>query len=185
MNHHLNRLSRVLPFLLPGAFLLVFCISFPGCKPGGGSTIIGDSVKPHIIPISEAIYYTSRFRGTVDSLNVKCPTFKDSFQIGHSEAFNKDVYNFLLEQKDSLGRPAAGIRAYYGVDSTGKVKLVLVPYDQDGNDILHHLSVGDDKQVPGVSPDRKESVVASNADALEVGVLCPPTCPPSSPLNKQ
>ncbi|HEX9511301.1 MAG TPA: hypothetical protein VF939_12515 [Puia sp.] len=174
---------------LPLLFLMVIFGTFTlsGCHEGSEEVPINvDSVKSHVIPIQEAIMFTSKYRATVDSLNAKCPLFKDSFQIGHAEAFNRDSYRLLLKQKDSTGAPAAGIRIYYGLDEKGVLKLVLVPYDKNGNDIITHLISNEDKQVPGVSPAHTEALTVNSAQALETGQLCPPVCPPqTSVLNGQ
>lgn len=182
MDHFLNRPCRI---IFPALILLILFSTFGmvGCRPAGERQMIYDSVKNHIIPIQEAEMFTAKFRGTVDSLNTKCPEFAKSFQIGHAEAFNKYSYDFLLGQKDSLGRPAAGIRIYYGIDSSNVVKLVMVPYDVNGNDILHHLGTVDDKQVPGVSPARTEALIVEDAQAFEVGQMCPPACSPPGGLE--
>lgn len=183
MHQILNRTCRILPALF--VLALASAMGISGCRPPGERQLIYDSVKNHIISLQEAVMFTSKFRGTVDSLDVKCPDFKSSFQIGRAEAFNRYSYDFLLAQKDSLGRPAAGIRTYYGIDSNNAIKLVMVPYDVDGNDILHHLGLVDDKQTPGASPAHTEALTVNTAQAFEVGVLCPPNCPPQSPLNEK
>jgi len=109
---------------------------------------------------------------------------KDSLRMGYSEAFNSDTYRILLQQKDSSGQLAAGIRIYYGLGKDGQVKLVMVPYDQKGNDILHHLVGTDNKPVPGVSPAHTEALSVTDAQAMEQGQLCPTICPPApSPLQ--
>lgn len=174
-------------WILPVLFLLVAVCTFTlsGCH--GGSTeppINEDSVRPHAISIAEAAALTANFRNTVDSLSKRCPQIKDSLRLGYSEAFNSDTYRILLQQKDSTGQLAAGIRIYYGLDKYGQVKLVMVPYDQKGNDILHHLISVENKPVPGVSPAHTEALTVSDAQAMEQGQLCPTLCPPApSPLQ--
>lgn len=184
----MNKFLRPGFWLLPALFLLAIVTFFnlTGCRGGsGGPSLINmDSVKPHIIPLSLAIDYAARFRAINDTFDKKCPGFADDMQFGHSEAFNKSVYQLLLEQKDSNGVKAAGIRIYYGLGKEGQVKLILVPYDTSGKDILHRLDVStDEKQVPGVSPIHTESLIVSDAQAAEVGQHCPPVCPPGSPLD--
>jgi hypothetical protein len=185
MNHFLNRTSRLIPAFI--TFALVSTLGITGCRPGPCERLmVEDSVKAHIIPLQEAIDYTSRFRATVDTLDSKCPEFARTFKVGHAESFNKYSYDFLLGQKDSLGRPAAGIRIYYGIDSTHTLKLVMVPYDENGNDILHHLASVGEKPAPGATSTQTEALIVNNAQAFEVGQLCPPVCPPSSsPLNEK
>lgn len=180
------RPGRTLPVLLLLIALATFTLTGCGGGSGGEPPINEDSVKPHVISLATAIKYTTDFRNTVDTFNVKCPGFKDSMKMGYSEAFNSDSYRLLLRQKDSLGRPAAGIRIYYGLSKDdGRVRFVMVPYDVNGNDILKHLISTDEKPVPGVTPKKAEALTpdAGGAQALEQGQLCPPNCPPTGPLN--
>lgn len=182
------RPGRTLPVLL--LLIVVVTFSISGCEGGPGTgepPYNEDSVKPHVISLATAIRWTTDFRNTVDTFNQKCPGFKDSFQMGYSEAFNKDSYRLLLHQKDSLGRPAAGIRIYYGLSKEdGKVRFIMVPYDVDGRDILKHLISVDEKPTTGGDTQKKAKALttdASSAQALEDGIRCPPLCPPGTPLN--
>jgi len=170
---------------LPVLFLLIAVVTFTisgCCGHGGGEPPINeDSVKTHVIPLSMAIELTRNFRASIDTFNTHCPGFKDSMQFGYSEAFNSDSYRLLLKQKDSSGRPAAGIRIYYGRGATGRIQLVMVPYDVNGNDILNHLVGVDEK--PSSDSTKVRSLTVGGAQALEEGQHCPYVCPPSSPLN--
>ncbi|HVW58511.1 MAG TPA: hypothetical protein VHC48_00700, partial [Puia sp.] len=125
----LPRPGRTLPVLLLLIVVAAFTVLFSGCGgPGGEPPINEDSVAPHVISLATAIKYTTDFRNAVDTFNQKCPGFKDSFKLGYSEAFNSDSYRLLLRQKDSLGRPAAGVRIYFGLSKDdGRVRFVLVP----------------------------------------------------------
>jgi hypothetical protein len=182
MNKFLRPVSWALPGLL--GLLTISTFTLSGCGPGPFDPPVNvDSVTDHVIPIKEAIDFTTRFRNTVDTLNAHCTGFKDSFQIGHAEAFNRDSYYLLLKQKDSSGHYAAGIRIYYGIDPKGVMKLIMVPYSRDGYDIIKNLISVDEKPVPGVSPAKVESLSTGGAQALEMGQLCPTVCPPTSPLN--
>ncbi len=182
----MNKMLRPGSWILPALLLLVIVFTFTlsGCGGGGGEPPINeDSARPHAISIAEAAALTANFRNTVDTLNKKCPEFKDSMQLGYSEAFNSDVFRVLLRQKDSTGRLAAGIRIYYGLGKTGQVQLVMVPYDHNGADILNHLISGDNKPVPGVSPAHTEALVVNGAQAMEMGQHCPTVCPPPNPIQ--
>ncbi|HWK04544.1 MAG TPA: hypothetical protein VNS58_12980 [Puia sp.] len=183
MNKTLRPGSWILPAL---ALLVIFCtFALSGChETVCPETVLNeDSIKPHAISIADAALLTSHFRNTVDTFDKKCPGFKDSLKFGYSEAFNGETYRILLRQKDSLNRPAAGIRIYYGLGKDGQVKLVMVPIDSNGNDILRHL-IDIDKPVPGVSPAHTEALSVTTAQAMEQGQLCPTICPPApSPLE--
>lgn len=190
MSKTLRSGTLLLPVLLSLLTLTTFLFAGCGERPGEGEPPIDyDSVKPHIIPIQLAAYYTQNFRASVDSFNQKCPTFKDSMRFGHAEAFPSDLYRLLLKQKDSTGALARGIRIYYGRGPDGQIKMVLIPYDKNGNDIINHMVSTDEKQVPGVSPARNEKTAntasssSSNGQAGEQGQLCPTACSADSPLN--
>ena len=184
----MNKFMRPGSLTLP-AFLLIASFAFTLFSCGdhdhdhGRPPYNEDSVKNHVIPLGLAIQYTKEFRKAIDSFNKKCPGFKDSMQFGHSEAFNADSYQLLLSQKDSAGRPAAGVRIYYGLGRDGQIKLVLVPYDVNGNDILHHLISADSTKTPAGGA--KTQALTDDPQTVETGQHCPPTCPPSSPLSPQ
>src|SRR6266705_68918 len=126
-------------WILPALFLMVISCTFTlsGCHENCAEAPLNeDSIRPHAISIAEAAILTAKWRNLTDSFSQKCPSLKDSLKFGYSEAFNGDTYRILLRQKDSLNRPAAGIRIYYGVAKDGQIKLVMVPIDSNGNDIL-------------------------------------------------
>jgi hypothetical protein len=184
MYNYLNfRKPNTLIFTLLTVLLGMAVFSLPGCQPAPAptSTINMDSVKTHVIPIAEARRWTARFRSMNDSIQKKCPQFKDSLWLPRAEAFNSDLMALLLSQKDSTGGPAAGIRVYYGLDEKGICRMILVPYDKNNNDIINHLTVADDKQVPGVSSPRVlESSIGGQGG--ETGQQCPTVCSSGSGL---
>ncbi|HZE84283.1 MAG TPA: hypothetical protein VE035_08230 [Puia sp.] len=171
---------------LPFTFFLMLAISsvlsLAGCHegPGNGFPPINlDSVRTHVLPIQKAIKMTTEFRNTRDTFQVKCGGLKEQLGFGNAEAFNSDAIRILLQQKDSTGSLATGIRIYYGLDkATGKVTQILVPIDKNGNDIINVLLIGDkDKQAPGVSP-KTQSLTLDNGSGqtIEQGQQCPPVC---------
>jgi hypothetical protein len=174
------------PVLFSLIALSTLLLSGCGDRPGGGEPPINeDTVKAHVIPIQLAAAYTKDFRANIDTFNQKCPGFKEQMNFGKAEAFPSDLYRLLLKQKDSTGTIAAGIRIYYGRGSDGLIRLVLVPYDKNGNDIINKLVSVDAKQLPGVSPEAKTATTtSSDGQAGEQGQHCPAVCSDaSSPLN--
>jgi hypothetical protein len=174
---------------LPVVFLLIVLTTFylSGCGDRGDGLppINEDTVANHAIPISLAIQYTKTFRRAADSFKLKCPELKDSLQLQYAEGFDRDVFRALINVQDSTGEKAAGVRLYYGIDPKGVMKLVLVPYDKNGNDIITHIVGKPEKPVPGVSSAKTEALtVEGGAQAMEVGQLCPTICSPTSPLNQ-
>ena len=179
MNTNLNPGSFFLLLLL----LLSSTLILPGC--GGRSEdcfppVNPDSVRTHVLAIQKATKMTADFRNARDTFQTKCPGFKETLRFGNAEAFNSDAIRILLQQKDSTGVLAAGIRIYYGLDKlSGQVSVILVPIDKNGNDIINLLLVQDkDKQVPGVSPAKTQSLVLDNSggQTIEQGQQCPTAC---------
>jgi hypothetical protein len=184
----MSKLLRPGTLLLPVVFLLIvlttFCLSGCGDRGDGLPPINEDSVISHAISIAQAAQYTASFRNSIDSVNQKCPVFKDSMHFGKAEAFNSDVFRVLINVKDSTGTLAAGIRIYYGRGTDGLIRMVMVPYDKNGNDILTHLVGAPEKPVPGVSPAKTEALTTGGgAQAMEQGQQCPPACGGGNPLN--
>ncbi len=183
MNNNLSPFNLKSLIFLSLAVLVTATIVFglSGCQPTPApvppSTINLDSVKPHVIPIAQAIRWTGRFRNRVDSLRKNCKDFKDSLWLPRAEAFNSDLIGLLLSQKDSTGTIAVGIRVYYGLDEKGVCRMIIVPYDKNNNDIINRLVVADDKGVPGVSSAKvAESSEQSGGQAGETGQQCPTVC---------
>jgi hypothetical protein len=181
MNTNLRSGSLLYTSFLTVAFSSVLALA--GCHegPGNGFPPINlDSVRPHVLGIRKAIKMTGDFRSTRDDFQVKCPGFKEQMGFGNAEAFNSDAIRILLQQKDSTGALAVGIRIYYGLDkATGKTNMILVPIDKNGNDIINVLLIGDkDKQVPGVSPAKTQSLSLddSGGQTIETGQICPTVC---------
>lgn len=178
MYNYLNSIKSNMLIFATGTILgLSLLLSLSGCQPtpAPAPPINLDSAKAHIIPIAQARQWTARFRATNDSLRKKCQQFKDSLWMPRAEAFNSDIIALLLSQKDSTGAPAAGIRVYYGLDDKYVCRMIIVPYDKNNNDIINHLTVADDKPVPGVT----EKVAESNqggGQAGETGQQCPTVC---------
>jgi hypothetical protein len=159
-------------------FLLLIAVSvfhFSACQPAapGGEAINQDSVKRHIISIDSAIRYTTSFRASIDSFNKNAPHFADSMRFGHAEAFNKDIIRELLLQSNGKQGPAAGIRIYFGRDNTGLIRMVLVPYDTAGNDIINHIMDLNGKPITGA---HVEALTVSGGQAGEDGIRCPTLC---------
>jgi hypothetical protein len=184
MNTYLK--PRSIALVLSSALILSFLIGLSGCKEKSEvcfPKLNQDSIRPHVIPLALAAEMTGDFRSSIDSFNRKCPSFKDSMRLGWAESFNNDAILDLLEQYDSTGIPAAGIRIYYGRKKNGEIRLILVPYDHNGNDILNNLTAGEDKQLPGVSPAKTLSLTPG-PQAIEQGQSCPTVCSsPTSPLT--
>ncbi|PWT72863.1 MAG: hypothetical protein C5B59_14845 [Bacteroidetes bacterium] len=165
-----NQVVRLSLMLIVSFFLITGCNQQTG---GGGISVNEDSVRAHILPIKEAIEYTTRFRSTRDTFYRQVPILEHALNLGRAEAFNRDAVAILLNQKDSSGAEAAGIRIYYGLDQGGQVRMVLVPYDAHGNDIINQLITNKAVHIPGI---RSANAFSSEGQTVENGQRCPTLC---------
>jgi hypothetical protein len=147
-----------------------------GCnqQPAGGNIPYQeDSVRGHILPIAEAVQYTRQFREIRDGFYRQLPAMENAMNFGQAEAFNRDALAVLLNQKDGSGGHAAGVRIYYGLDKAGLVRMVLVPYDGKGNDIVNQLVGNKAVSLPGIS---SANAYWDNGQTIENGQRCPTLC---------
>jgi hypothetical protein len=151
------------------------CNQQPARDGGAGAIPYNeDSVRGHILKIDDALKYTAKYRSFMDSTGKQLDRrTAGGLDFGKAEAFNRDAIAVLLNQKDSLGNPAAGIRIYYGVNEGGQVRMILVPYDSKGNEIIHQLIAEKAAKIPGVS-DAK--AYWDSGQAIENGQRCPAVC---------
>ena len=112
----------------------------------------------HRISLQQAIDMTTMYRARKGQ--ILNPAF--SKVLGISETFNRDIFDALLAQPG-----AAGIRIYYGMDSTMAVHSILVAVNSNNEDIL---------------PSSTASATTDSGTIGESGQFCPPTCV-TSPLN--
>jgi hypothetical protein len=168
--------KRLLQTLLIVLVIVSIC-HLSACNQGGGGgdqeRINSDTIKNHILPIAQAIEYTTSFRAGIDSLDKNCPRLMDSMQFGHAESFPKDVFLELLRQKSDSGAVAAGIRIYYGRDNSGKIRQILVPIDSNGNDIINHYADVSNKPASGI---KAEALTVGGGQTLQDGNRCPTAC---------
>lgn len=98
--------------------------------------------EDHSISLTEAAELTSNYRATLSS---------STEVIG--EYFGKESLISLLNQTNCVG-----VRVYYGLDTNGVKKLVLVGVNSEGDDLYEN-------------------------QLMEKGLNCPPVCSASNPLN--
>lgn len=132
-----------------------------------------DSVRSHILPIQAALGYTKNFRTVRDSMYRQLPAYQSALNLGQAEAFNRDALAVLLNQKDAQGNTASGVRIYYGLDREGQVRMVLVPYDKNGNDIINQLIAEKSAAIPGIP---SALAFAGSGQTIEDGQRCPTIC---------
>jgi hypothetical protein len=124
----------------------------------------------HVISIQEAEQLKNGFQQAKKELYRQIPGhYLDSaFNMPDAEMFNRDAIAALLNAKG-----AQNLRIYLGRDEKGQVRLVLLPADSAGNDILTTLVPGERAvSVPGIS----SAYARGGAQAMESGQRCPPMC---------
>jgi hypothetical protein len=180
MNKILSPNRLLTPLLLILLVVLTVC-SLSGCGHDNGKGVVlpapnDTTVAEHTISIQLARQYTASFRASIDSFNKNCSSFKDSMHFGHAEAFPTDVFVKLLTQHNDKQGWARGIRIYLGRGPDGEIKLILVPYDKNGNDMIDHLVDIYGKPAPGTTPIKTEALKVTDGQAIEEGQRCPTIC---------
>ena len=112
------------------------------------------------ISLAKAIELTKRFRQKKEEILKPQHVGQEIFTI--CDTFSKDIFEKLLAKNG-----CAGIRIYYGMDDTLKIKPIAVAINANGEDMLPGGSDTDDNE--DIGDDTKR---------------CPPDCPPPSPLNQ-
>lgn len=112
------------------------------------------------ITLAKAIELTTLFRDTKDTILKTQYVGQEIFTI--CDTFDRNAFEKLLAKSD-----CKAIRIYYGMDSTFKIKPVIVAVNANDQDILPAGNPTDD-----------------NEDIWDDGERCPPKCPPPSPLNE-
>lgn len=112
--------------------------------------------KNHYISLDKAKKMTKLYRNNRGTAPLTC--------LSLNETFNVDSIKTLV---NTTG--AAGIRIYYGMDELKQVHAILVAVNNQNEDIL--------PTVAGVTVAITAPVIVDDA------IVCPPTCPPPSPLN--
>jgi hypothetical protein len=172
------------------AFVLLFIGGLSGCNPNDGGDrkpppINADTVRNHIISVTEARELTRNFRRGIDSFNHYCTSFKDSLKFDHAEELPADVFNALLAFHNDKQGLAKGIRMYYGRGPNGEIKLLLVPTDSLHNDMIG--TIVDLKPQDSTKVVRDRAAAPSSTDPGQVvdrTQRCPTICDDgSSGLN--
>lgn len=126
-------------------------------------------VTQHIIPMSKAIEYSRRFiylRDTVFPEQLREPSFlQQHFDMPFCETFNREAIDALLAVDGT-----ASVRVYLGVDEQGRVRFVLLPVDDEGNNIITNLTGESARQELG----RGHDIDDSTNHAIENGYRPPP-----------
>jgi hypothetical protein len=148
--------------------LFIICVLLTGCYRK--KILVNEKrASEQLIPIEQARQYQQKFIATRTELArfVSDTSFlKKSFNLSNAETFNRDMIALLLNQEG-----ADGIRIYFGEDDKGNVKLVLLPVDKAGHDIINNLSGTAAISIPGISAAYADG---GGNQAGENGQVCPP-----------
>lgn len=173
----LRNFSISIGMILLVSVLLYSCNDHNFNQPGNTGEIKFDTAVAarSVIPISQAIAFQQSFINTRTELSklTRDTTFlTKNFNLPNGEAFSKDALLLLLSQKD-----ADAVRVYYGKDSKGVVRLVLLPITKDGKVIYNKLITSSSTNPPRDTTKtalKSNAVNDSDAEAVETGQTCPP-----------
>lgn len=154
------------------SFITLVTILFTSCKetPTGKIPFNEAKAREQIIPLKQGSMYSQNFVTLRDSVLpsvIRDSSFLEkSFSLPIAETFNRDAIIALLNADG-----AQGVRVYFGNDEKGLVRLVLMPVDKDGKDIVTQLT--------GQSTDRaaaqaSQSRTAATGESVENGQRPPP-----------
>lgn len=158
-------------------FLALLAVLYSSCRGKGSGKIPfnEERARQQIIPVTQGSQYSLSFVNLRDSVLPKL--IRDSsfleqrFNLPIAETFNRDAIIALLNADG-----ADGVRVYFGNDDKGLVRLVLMPVDKEGNDIITKLT-----GTPGNKAASQVSKVAvKDGESVENGQRPPP---PTSALN--
>ncbi|MBS1667782.1 MAG: hypothetical protein JST58_10430 [Bacteroidetes bacterium] len=155
-------------FSLAAICLIAFSFILSSCYREEVSVNL-DKARKQIIPIEQAKEYQQRWLASkkeVERFLTDTASQKKKLIFDNAETFSRDVIGLLLNQKG-----ADSLRIYFGENDKGEVKLVLLPVDKDGHDIVSSLIANSAAiKVPGVS----NANASTSGDAGETGTPCPP-----------
>jgi hypothetical protein len=172
------------PFLTLLLFAFVL-ITIQACRSKQNFPYEESNAERFIISLERGKKMTESFRRGVTELSGKVtdPNYlRTGFQLPVAVQFNKDVMALLLNQKDSTGNYAEGIRMYFARNDSNQVTLVLVPHDKNNKDILNRLITKDVTFIPGISAAFAQQ---RNAQVADNALRCPTFCDITSDLSGQ
>lgn len=145
--------------------------AFVACNSGGGIPVDETQARAHVIPIKEAREYVRSFEQGLLYMGDRLGDsafLRDSFNLPIAEMFNRHALALLLNVEG-----AEGVRIYLGRDPKGQVRMVLLPVDKNGQNIITRLIPTSTVTIPGIS-----SAYADEDDgqAIENGQRCPTLC---------
>lgn len=118
----------------------------------------------HFIPLDQAKQMTGLYRQNRES--ILKPELQGQDLLSICETFDAASFRTVLEQQG-----CESLRIYYGMSDDKKVHAIIVGVNANNEDILPTVASG------------SGNTTTEESGILEVGIQCPPACPPESPLN--
>lgn len=159
------------PVLRLTILILISGLILAGCSDGK-IPVDEEQARGNVIPVTQAKAYTQSFaQGRLElarRLGADSTILRDTFNLPTAEMFNRHAIALLLNAEG-----AEGVRIYMGRDEKGQVRLVLVPVDKTGKNIIGKLITSRTAYIPGV----KSAYADENGgEAIENGQRCPTMC---------
>jgi len=168
------------PLILYFRYVLFFTVLlglYSSCNNdrGGKIPFNEERARQQIIPVKQGSQYSVKFVNQRDSVLPKLirdsSFLEQQFNLPIAETFNRDAIIALLNADG-----ADGVRIYFGNDDKGLVRLVLMPVDKEGNDIVTKLTGTLSDKAAG----QAAKLAAEDGESVENGQRPPP---PDSALN--
>ena len=125
----------------------------------------------HFISLEAAIALTTAYRKNREV--ILDPAYRNRNVLPLSETFDRAAFDAVLQQEG-----CEKLRIYFGMDEKQAVHAVIVGVNAKGEDMLPERSVSN----KGLANSEGEDEGDDN-NIIEVGIRCPPECPPPSGLN--
>ena len=123
----------------------------------------------NLISLDQAIDMTTLYRAQKD--NILNEAFKGKNILPISETFDRAAFQAILDQPNCVS-----VRIYNSMSEDLIIRSIIVGVDSNNEDLL-----------PESSDPLKIKMKAAASELpppiVEVGIICPPACPPPSKLN--
>jgi hypothetical protein len=158
-----------LALFVTGITVLVSCAD----NKSGKIPVDETQARENVIPVKLGKQYQDSFisaRNQLARLLTDSTFLNRKLNLPNAETFNRHAIALLLNV-DSC----AGIRIYMGTGEKGEARMVLVPVDKNGKDIITHLLARPTAlTVPGIPSANAQDSLVDDGEVVENGQVCPP-----------
>jgi len=161
------------PALRLTILIAVTLLLLSGCNNTGKIPVDEKNAQGNVISVEQAKAYTQSFVQARQDLGrrVGDAYLRDTFNLPDAEMFNRDAIALLLNAEG-----AQGVRIYLGRDEKVQVRLVLLPVDKDGKNIITRLITSRTAFIPGVKSANAQDGSGNDGEAIENGQRFPTMC---------